>query len=459
VLSRRRTKIAVGVGIATATVVAMASPVSAQELTVEVVQANLDNIFIMLCAVLVFFMQAGFAFLTAGLTRGKNVANIMMKNLMDMSVAIIAFAAVGFAFAYGDSVGGLIGGDGWFLGTGGDGNLTPAIDFFFQVAFAATAATIVAGAMAERMKFKAYAIYTVFLTALVYPIVVHWTWGGGWLSEIGYTDFAGSGIVHMTGGVAAAVGAAIIGPRIGKYGKDGKPRAIPGHSVPFAIIGCFILFVGWFGFNPGSVLAADGPAVGIVALSTAMAGGAGAIVAAGFTWIKGGKPDVAMAGNGLLAGLVAITAGPDVITNFGAAGVGAIGGFIVVLAVAFFDRVGIDDPVGAASVHGVVGAWGVLAVGLFAVDDGLLVGGGFDLLWSQIIGIVAITGFVGISMGIIFLGIKATVGLRVPEQEEIEGLDVHEHGYPGYSDDVNFGAPSSGGGAIGTTAASSPVHA
>jgi len=420
-----------------ATLLLWSNPAAAQELDpVEVVQANLDNIFIVLAAVLVFFMQAGFAFLTAGLTRAKNVANIMMKNLMDMSVAIIAFAAVGFAFAYGDSVGGIIGGDGFFLGTGGDGYLTPETDFFFQVAFAATAATIVAGAVAERMRFRAYAIYTVFLTALVYPVIVHWTWGGGWLDELGYVDFAGSGIVHMTGGVAAAVGAAILGPRIGKYGPDGKPRAIPGHSIPFAIIGCFILFVGWFGFNGGSVLEADGPEVGLVVLSTALAAAAGAIAAAGFTWIKSGKPDVAMAGNGLLAGLVSITAGPDVITSFGAAGVGAVGGIIVVLSVAMFDRIRIDDPVGAASVHGVVGAWGVLAVGLFAVDDGLLVGGGFDLMWAQIVGVVAITAFVGIAMAIIFLGIKATVGLRVPEAEEIEGLDVTEHGYPGYNDDV-----------------------
>jgi ammonium transporter, Amt family len=458
-LSRRRTKIAVGVGIAAATIAVMASPASAQDLTIESVQANLDNIFIIICAVLVFFMQAGFAFLTAGLTRAKNVSNIMMKNLMDMSVAIVAFAAVGFAFAYGGSLGGFIGKDGFFLGAGGYDFVTKEVDFFFQVAFAATAATIVAGAMAERMKFKAYAIYSVFLTALVYPIIVHWTWGGGWLSELGYSDFAGSGIVHMTGGVAAAVGAAIIGPRIGKYGQDGKPRAIPGHSIPFAIIGCFILFVGWFGFNPGSVLSADGAAVGVAALSTALAGAAGAIAATIYTWMTTKKPDVAMAGNGLLAGLVAITAGPDVITGWWAILVGFLGGAIVCLAVPFFDRIRVDDPVGAASVHGVVGAFGVLAVGIFGADVGLLRGGGFDQLINQVIGAVAITAFVGVTMGIVFLSIKATIGLRVPEQEEIEGLDVHEHGYPGYSDDVNFGVPSSGGTTVGASAPTSPVNA
>ncbi len=443
-LSRKRTKIAVGVGIAGATVAVLASPASAQDLTIDTVQANLDNVFIMLCGVLVLFMQAGFAFLTAGLTRAKNVSNIMMKNLMDMCVAIISFAAVGFAFAYGDTMGSFIGSSGFFLGTGGYDFVTKEVDFFFQVAFAATAATIVAGAMSERMKFKAYAIYTVFLTALIYPIIVHWTWGGGWLSELGYTDFAGSGIVHLTGGVAAAVGAAIIGPRIGKYGPDGKPRAIPGHSIPFAIIGCFILFVGWFGFNPGSVLTADGPAIGVAALSTALAGAAGAIAATAYTWISTKKPDVAMAGNGLLAGLVAITAGPDVITDFWAVLVGFIGGILVCLAVPFFDKIKIDDPVGAASVHGVVGAFGVLAVGIFGADVGILRGGGFDLLGDQIIGVLAITAFVGVTMGIIFSAIKATVGLRVPEQEEIEGLDVHEHGYPGYSADVAFAGTVSG---------------
>jgi Amt family ammonium transporter len=445
VLSRRRTKIAVALGAGAAIVAVLATPVSAQDLDpVEMVQKNLDNVFIMLCGVLVLFMQAGFAFLTAGLTRAKNVSNIMMKNLMDMSFAIIAFAAVGFAFAYGDSAGGFIGKDGFFLGTGGYDYVTKEVDFFFQVAFAATAATIVAGAMAERMKFKAYAIYSVILTALVYPVIVHWTWGGGWLSELGYSDFAGSGIVHMTGGVAAAVGAAIIGPRIGKYGPDGKPRAIPGHSIPFAIIGCFILFVGWFGFNPGSVLSADGPAVGVAALSTALAGGAGAIAATGYTWITTKKPDVAMAGNGLLAGLVAITAGPDVITDFWAVLVGFIGGVIVCLAVPFFDRFKVDDPVGAASVHGVVGAFGVLAVGIFGADVGLLRGGGVDQLIDQVVGVIAITAFVGVAMGIVFSLIKATVGLRVPESEEIEGLDVHEHGYPGYSDDVAFAGTVSG---------------
>lgn len=442
-LSRRRTKIAVGLGVSGALLFILANPAAAQELTPDAVQANLDNVFIMLCGVLVLFMQAGFAFLTAGLTRAKNVSNIMMKNLMDMSFAIIAFAAVGFAFAYGSTAGGFIGTDGWFLGTGGYDFVTKEVDFFFQVAFAATAATIVAGAMAERMKFKAYAIYSVVLTALVYPVVVHWKWGGGWLDELGYLDFAGSGLVHMTGGVAALVGAAIIGPRIGKYGADGKPRAIPGHSIPFAIIGCFILFVGWFGFNPGSVLVADGPAVGVAALSTALAGGAGAIAATGWTWMTSGKPDVAMAGNGLLAGLVAITAGPDIITEWWAVLVGFLGGIIVCIAVPLIDRK-IDDPVGAASVHGVVGAWGVLAVGIFGADVGLLRGGGIEQLWYQFVGAVAITAFVGVAMGIVFLAIKATVGLRVPEQEEIEGLDVHEHGYPGYSADVAFSGTVSG---------------
>jgi Amt family ammonium transporter len=274
---------------------------------------------------------------------------------------------------------------------------------------------------------------------------VHWTWGGGWLYELGYHDFAGSGIVHMVGGVAALVGAAILGPRIGKYGPDGKPRAIPGHSIPFAIIGVFILLVGWFGFNPGSELAADS-AVTPVAVTTVLAGAAGAVVAMLITWVRNGKPDPAMAGNGLLAGLVSITAGCGAVYNWSAVLIGLVGGIIVVFAVEFIEKVlKVDDPVGAVAVHGICGAWGVIAVGLFAATDlegfwkkGLFYGGGFDQLGPQIVGVLAIAAFVAVTMGIIFLGIKSTIGLRVSEQEEIEGLDIHEHGYSGYGEEISF---------------------
>jgi Amt family ammonium transporter len=448
-----RRKLIAGVGLVALSVIALTAPAAAQEveepLAAESVQAVLDNIWILIAAILVIFMQAGFALVEAGLTRAKSVANIMMKNLMDFVVGVLVFAAVGFAFAFG-SGNDFIGTSGWFLDPNefseGWGNLSLSTFFIFQVAFAATAATIVSGAMAERTKFKAYFIYSAIISALVYPIVVHWTWGGGWLAGLDtpYHDFAGSGIVHMTGGVAALVGAAILGPRIGKYGPDGKPRAIPGHSIPFAIIGCFILLIGWFGFNPGSELAAD-EFVGPIAVTTLFAGVAGALVATVITWFKDGKPDVAMAGNGLLAGLVGVTAGCAAVNNWGAVIIGAVAGAIVVGSVLFFDRVRIDDPVGAVSVHGICGAWGVIAVGLFATEDsdfwkqGLFFGGGTDQLVSQIIGVVAIAAFVAVAMAIVFFAIKAVIGLRVSPQEELEGLDVHEHGYPGYGIDVASG--------------------
>ena len=451
-LRRRGTKIAITVGLGLGIAALMANPAAAQEVEdpVALVQENLDNVFILLSAVLVIFMQAGFALVEAGLTRAKSVSNIMMKNMMDFAVGVLAFAAVGFAFAFG-SGNDFIGTSGWFIGSDiaenylGESNLSISTFFIFQVAFAATAATIVSGAMAERTKFVSYMIYSFLISAIVYPIVVHWTWGGGWLAQQGYHDFAGSGIVHMTGGVAALVGAWILGPRIGKYGPDGKPRAIPGHSIPFAIIGVFILLVGWFGFNPGSELAADS-AVTPVAVTTVLAGAAGAVISMLITWIKAGKPDPAMAGNGLLAGLVGITAGCGAVYNWAAVIIGLVAVVLVVFAVDFFDKVlKVDDPVGAIAVHGVCGAWGVIAVGLFSATEvegfwkkGLFYGGGFDQLGPQLIGVVSIAAFVGITMAVIFFGIKATVGLRVSEQEEIEGLDVHEHGYSGYGEEVTF---------------------
>jgi Amt family ammonium transporter len=450
-----RRKLTVGVGLVALSLV-LSAPVLAQdaeaapaEPIAESVQAVLDNIWILIAAVLVIFMQAGFALVEAGLTRAKNVSNIMMKNLMDFVVGVLVFGAVGFAFAFGPG-NDFIGTEGFFLNTNtfaeGWGNLSLPTFFIFQVAFAATAATIVSGAMAERTKFKAYFVYSALISAIVYPIVVHWVWGGGWLSTLStpYHDFAGSGVVHLVGGVAAAVGAAILGPRIGKYGPDGKPRAIPGHNIPFAIIGCFILLIGWFGFNPGSELAADS-AVPAIFVTTLLAGVAGALVATLVTWFKDGKPDVAMAGNGLLAGLVGITAGCAAVNNWSAVIIGAVAGVLVVGAVLFFDRIKIDDPVGAVSVHGVCGAWGVIAVGLFAREDsdfwkqGLFFGGGADQLVSQVIGVAAIAAFTGVAMTIIFLAIKATIGLRVSAQEELEGLDVHEHGYAGYGIDVAAG--------------------
>ena len=417
------------------------------EATAQSVQGLLDNVWIMIAAALVIFMQAGFALVEAGLTRGKNVANIFMKNLMDFCIGSTVFFAVGYAIAFGGKMsgfGGIIGGDGWFLAGDGIftyGTLDKFVFFTFQAAFAATAATIVSGAMAERTKFKSYVIFSAVISAVIYPVVVRWQWGGGWLFQLDtpFHDFAGSSLVHMTGGIAAAVGATLLGPRIGRYGADGKPRAIPGHSIPLAILGCFILLVGWYGFNPGSWLAA-GTEIGGIAVNTTLAGSMGAIAAMMTTWVRSGKPDVAMAGNGLLAGLVGVTAGAWVVNGLGAIVIGTIAGIIVVFAVSFFDKVRIDDPVGAISVHGVCGAFGTLAVGLFSsievdgvIKKGLFYGGGTDQLVSQIIGVASIAAFVFTASFILFGILNATVGLRVSEQEEIEGLDVHEHGFAGYN--------------------------
>jgi ammonium transporter, Amt family len=443
-------KLLVVPAVAVSVVAVMASPAFAQTGGSARVQVILDNIWILVAAVLVIFMQAGFALVEAGLTRGKNVGNIVMKNMMDFCCGVLAFALVGFTIAFG-SGNDFFGHKGWLLDSNAFdfGTLTVPTYFIFQVAFAATAATIVSGAMAERTKFKSYIVYSVAITALIYPVVVHWFWGGGWLAQMDtpFIDFAGSTVVHSVGGWAALIGALVLGPRIGKYGPDGKPRAIPGHSVPFAIIGVFILLVGWFGFNPGSQLAAD-VVVSSIAVTTVLAAAAGAVVCMITIWLVSGKPDVAMTGNGVLAGLVGITAGCANVSNWGAVFIGGIAGFIVVFAVLFFDRIRIDDPVGAISVHGVCGAWGTLAVGLFATEGGLFYGDGADQLVSQFIGVIAVFAWVVVTAGIVFLGLKYTIGLRVTEEEELEGLDLHEHGSLGYGVDAHV----SGVGPSGATA-------
>ena len=429
------------------TVASGAEDASVQEIA-QGLQTTLDNVWILVAANLVLFMQAGFSLVEAGMIRAKSVANVMMKNLMDLCLGALAFFAVGFAIAFGGDMSGIgkfIGGSGWFLGEGSFtyGNLTPFTFFVFQVAFVATAATIVSGGMAERTRFKSYAVYSIVISALIYPVVVRWQWGGGWLYQLStpYHDFAGSSIVHMTGGIAAFAGSRALGPRIGKYGADGKVNVIAAHSIPFFITGVFILFVGWFGFNPGSQLGAD-PIIGRIALTTLLAGSAGAAVTMLVTWLKG-KPDVAMTGNGLLAGLVGITAGCFAVSTIGAVIIGAVSGLLVVLSVNFFDKMKIDDPVGAISVHGVCGAFGAIAVGLFSnessdgfIAKGLFYGGGSDQLVSQIIGVAAIAAFVLISTTILFAVMKATIGLRVSEEEEIVGLDIFEHGSLGYGKDA-----------------------
>ncbi|WCO67270.1 ammonium transporter [Iamia majanohamensis] len=451
-----RRRLITGAVVAGGAALLVASPAGAQEVSSEpTTQAILDNLWVMIAGILVLFMQAGFALVEAGLTRGKNVANIMMKNLMDLCAGVLAFYVIGYSIAYGESGNSFIGWGNWFLDFASPtefgaapsaDHLTIGTNFFFQVAFAATAATIVSGAMAERTKFKSYFIYSFVITALIYPIVVHWTWGGGWLAqrEFPFSDFAGSTIVHSVGGWAALMGALILGPRLGKYTKDGKPRAILGHSIPLVMLGTVILFVGWFGFNPGSELAAD-LFVMDIAVITLLSAAAGGLTAMLTIWLKSGKPDVGMTCNGVLAGLVSITAGCGAFYNWAGIVVGAIGGILVVFSVEFFEKVvKVDDPVGAISVHGVCGAWGTLAIGIFAAKDdaflgredaGLIYGGGFDQLLTQIIMVGAVFLFVTITAGALFMAIKATVGLRVTPEEEIEGLDVLEHGSPGYAGD------------------------
>ena len=403
----------------------------AQEADVAEITIALDNVWVVMAAILVMFMQPGFALVEAGFTRAKNTGNIVMKNFMDFSVGAMVYWAVGFGLAYGGStVGGLIGYGEFFFN-----NPDRSVEWFFQVVFAATAATIVSGAMAERTKFSAYLLYTPFITGLIYPVITHWVWSGqGWLGELGYIDFAGSGVVHLTGGVAALAGVLAIGPRIGKYDSGGKPLPIPGHSLMLGALGVFILWFGWYGFNAGSTLGAVGQDIASVAVTTTLSAAAGACVAmiTAWTYPVYGKPDVGMTLNGALAGMVGITAGTANVTNGAAVLIGAISGLIVVVSIVLFERNGIDDPVGAISVHGVAGIWGVLAVGLFETSEGLFYGGGPGQFGVQLVGVFAIVAWTFLMSSIVFRGIKGFWGLRVSAEEELAGLDRMEHGTDAY---------------------------
>lgn len=412
----------------------------------------IDTVWMLIAAFLVFFMQAGFAMVETGFTRAKNACNIIMKNLMDFSVGSIAYWAIGFGIMFGADKLGLFGGNGFFLSAGDPGNgdgLWQIAFWMFQVVFAATAATIVSGAMAERTKFVGYLIYSSIISAIIYPIVGHWIWGGGWLSKLGMVDFAGSTVVHSVGGWAGLMGAIVLGPRIGKYLDDngGKKvsKAIPGHNIPLAALGVFILWFGWFGFNPGSTTSGTNLSIATIAVTTNLAAAAGAIAAMFAAWIRFKKPDASMSLNGALAGLVAITASCAVVSPGSAMIIGLIAGAIVVLAVEFFDKVlHIDDPVGAVSVHGVCGFFGTIAVGLFAqakyaesaglgAINGLFYGGGFKLLGVQALGALSVFAWVGVTAFITFYTIKKTTGLRVSREEELRGLDIDEHGMEAYS--------------------------
>jgi Amt family ammonium transporter len=427
---------------------------------VEDLTAGLDQAWLMIAAFLVFFMQLGFAMVEGGFVRAKNTTNILMKNVLDACVGGIVFFAVGFGLAYGvDSSGDankIFGWGNFFLE-----DFDIYAFWIFQFAFAATAATIVSGSMAERTKFSAYLVYTTFISALIYPIVVHWAWdANGWLANAflsedaigtnGYMDFAGSGVVHMVGGVAGLMGAIIVGPRIGRF-SGGRANTIPGHSMTMGTIGMFVLWVGWYGFNPGSTLALSGGFAALaakVAVTTTLAACAGAVTATLFSKARTGIYDYGLTINGILGGLVAITAGCAVIDPWAAIVIGAVGSLVVMGAIELLERLKIDDPVGAAPVHLGAGLWGVLAVGLFATNDGitaaftgpteqygLLVGGGAEQLAIQALGAGAIIAWAGGASAALFLAIKYTVGLRVDEQEELEGLDIGEHGQPAY----NFG--------------------
>ena len=404
--------------------------------------SSVDVIWTLIGAALVFFMQAGFALCEAGMTRAKNTGNILMKNLMDFCIGTPAYWFVGFGIMFGGT-GALIDGfDPFIRGSYDFGTLPTLCYVIFQTVFCATAATIVSGSMAERTNFKAYCVYSALISLVVYPVSGHWIWGGGWLSELGFHDFAGSTAVHMVGGVTACIGAKMLGPRIGKYAKDGTPRAIPGHNLTAAALGVFILWFCWFGFNGASTVAMssdeDMLSASLIFMNTNMAAAVATCTVMAFTWIRYKKPDVSISLNGALAGLVAITAGCDMVSPTGAFFIGIIAGILVVLSVEFFDKIAkIDDPVGAISVHGVCGAAGTLLTGLFATDGGLFYGGGFHFFGVQLLGVASVIAWVVVTMTIIFTVIDKTLGLRVPADVEIDGLDFHEHGlvsaYSGFS--------------------------
>lgn len=415
--------------------------------TIQDLSVSIDTVWMLLAAMLVFFMQPGFALCEAGFTRGKNTANILYKNFVDFMIGSLLFWFVGFGFMFGSDGAG-------FVGMPNFGDLSfyknaaglPTEGFLiFETVFCATSATIVSGAMAERTKFSMYCVYSFFISLIIYPVEGHWTWGGGWLCNADpasfmmqtfgttFHDFAGSAIVHSVGGVLAFVGACALGPRLGKYRKDGTSNAIPGHNLTLASLGVFILWFGWFGFNPGSQLAASGEtnrvAISHVFLTTNLAAATGGLATMFTTWVKYGKPSFSLMLNGVLAGLVGITAGCDLVSPLGAIIIGGICGFVLPFAIEFIDKkLHVDDPVGASSVHGVCGILGTLLTGLLAVDQGACYGHGFSFLGAQCLGILCIDAWAAVCGLILFYAIKKTVGLRVDARIEEEGLDIYEHG-------------------------------
>lgn len=427
-----------GLALSSATAYGSEEPV----ITLTQLQQGLDTVWVLIAAFLVFFMQAGFGMVEAGFIRAKNTCNILTKNFLDFCMASLGFFVVGYALMFGNG-NGFIGTNGWLLmGLEDRVGTVPLFAFWlFQAAFCGAAATIVAGGMAERMNFKAYLIYSFLISAVVYPIIGHWVWGGGWLSGMGFADFAGSTVVHTTGGIAALIGTLMLGPRYGKYGIDGKPRAIAGHNIPLASLGVFILWFGWFGFNSGSTLsvANGGLDIARVAINTNLAAALGGIAAIATVWIRFGKPDLSMAMNGALAGLVGVTAPCAFVEPWAACLIGVTSGVIVVFGVELLDKLQIDDPVGAVPVHGMCGIWGTLCVGIFGKQElglahpGFIYSGNPMQFGVQMVGSVATVAFVLLAMGIIFKLIDLAVGLRVSRTEELRGLDIGEHGMEAYS--------------------------
>ncbi|MBU1147666.1 MAG: ammonium transporter [Candidatus Omnitrophica bacterium] len=408
--------------------------------TLNQIRVGLDTMWVLISAFLVFFMQAGFGMVEAGFIRAKNTCNILTKNFLDFCMASLGFFMFGYAIMFGAG-NGFMGFKGWFLLGAESGADIPLYAFWlFQAAFCGAAATIVAGGMAERMKFLAYLLYSFIISAFIYPIVGHWIWGGGWLSKLGFADFAGSTVVHALGGFAALIGTIILKPRIGKYAPDRKPNAIAGHSIPLASLGVFILWFGWFGFNPGSTLGVgNGDLIARIAINTNLAAAAGGIFAMLTVWKMFGKPDLSMAMNGALAGLVAITAPCAFVEPLAAIIIGMVAGIIVVLGVILLDKLNIDDPVGAVPVHGLNGIWGTLAIGLFGkeslglANNGLFYGGGLVQLGIQLLGVTSVIAFILLTMGGLFKLVDSTIGLRVSREEELRGLDIGEHGMEAYA--------------------------
>jgi Amt family ammonium transporter len=438
------------VGVALTLLVAFSGPAFAEssgnsDSSVEAVVTEsfirgLDTVWVLLAAFLVFFMQAGFGMVEAGFIRAKNTCNILTKNFLDFCMASVGFFLVGYALMFGNG-NAFCGTKGWcLLGLDTTASGIPLYAFWlFQAAFCGAAATIVAGGMAERMKFPAYLMYSFVISAVIYPLVGHWIWGGGWLSEMGFADFAGSTVVHTVGGFAALVGTRILKPREGKYAIDGKPNVVAGHNIPLASLGVFILWFGWFGFNAGSTLSVgNGSLIGRVAINTNLAAALGGIAAMATVWRRFGKPDLSMAMNGALAGLVAITAPCAYVEPWAALIIGTIAGYAVVRAVEVLDKLQIDDPVGAFPVHGVCGVWGTLCVGIFGKKalglayEGFVYGGNPMQLGVQMVGSITTVVFIVISMTIVFKLIDTTVGLRISRDEELQGLDIGEHGMEAY---------------------------